>query len=118
MNDIGHDRAERRPERVWRIGMGHPEGSHRADDARESAGFEATVAGATAPPPPSTRVLRLLLDFLVLVPCGVAGVLLPFTTVPLGYSVVLLGLAVLAAVDLIWVPWGGPRAGGADRGTR
>ena len=106
MNDIGRDRAERRPKRVCRIGMGHPERSPRADDARESAGLEATVAGATAPPPPSTQVLRLLLDFLVLVPCGMAGVLLSFTSVPLGYSVLLLGLAALAAVDLIWVPWG------------
>ena len=117
MNDIGRARAGRRPDRVWRVGMGHPERSHRAEGARKSPG-PATAAGAGAPSPPSARVLRLLLDVLLLVPCGVAGVLLPFTAVPLGYSVLLLGLAALAAVDLIWAPWGGPPARGADRGTR
>jgi hypothetical protein len=74
--------------------------SPHADDEHTSPGPEATAAGAVAPPPRSARTLRLFLDVLVLVPCGVAGVLLPFTAVPVGYAVLLLVATVLAAVDL------------------
>ncbi|WP_092201494.1 hypothetical protein [Blastococcus tunisiensis] len=58
-------------------------------------------AAAAAPPPRSRRALAVFVSSLVLVVCAVAGVLLFFTDQPVGYPVLLLGLAALAAAALV-----------------
>jgi hypothetical protein len=87
--------------------------SPRADDERAHPRPDTVAAAAAAPPPRSPRALGLFLATLVLIVCGVAGVLLLFTAVPVGYAVVLLALASVAAVCL-----GMLLRRGASRGSR
>ena len=88
---------------------GAPGTRHRMDPSRgEPVGGEparrpepdARPAAAVAPPPRSGRLLALFLSSLVLLVCSVAGVLLLFTPQPVGYAVLVLTLAALAAVAL------------------
>ena len=82
----------------------------RVDDPRRTPGAgtpddrpDATTADAFAPPPGARRGVATFVAALVLVVCGVAGVLSFFTEIPVGYRLLLLALAAVAAVALIGI---------------
>ena len=64
-------------------------------------GRDTTAAGAFAPPPGSGRSVATFTAALVLVVCGVTGVLSFFTEIPVVHRILLLGAAVLAAVAVV-----------------
>ncbi|WP_346621089.1 hypothetical protein [Blastococcus montanus] len=74
---------------------------------------DTTAAAAFAPPPGSGRSVLTFVSALVLVVCGVAGVLSFFTEIPAGYGVLLLAVAAAAAVVLTVLLRRAPRG---DRG--
>ncbi len=93
--------------------MEEPIRSRAAHEEQVSPAPDTTTAAAFAPPPRSAATLVLFVAILALVTCGVAGVLLLFTAAPVGYSVLLLLLAVIAGVVAVNV-----RRGRAGRRVR
>ena len=78
------------------------------DDPRRTSGAgnhdrrpDATTADAFAPPPGTKQAVLTFVAALVLVVCGVAGVLSFFTEFPVGYRVLLLAVALGAGAALV-----------------
>ena len=78
------------------------------DDPRRTPGAgtpddrpDATTADAFAPPPGARRGVATFVAALVLVVCAVAGVLSFFTEIAVGYGLLLLAVALVAAAALV-----------------
>ena len=81
--------------------MADPRRAPGAPNDRRPPGPDATTAAAFAPPPAEARSVELFLAGVLLLTCGVTGVLSWFTDIPVGYRVLLLAVAALSAFALV-----------------